>query len=451
MELLFEAFAFVFKVIRRLRVLGKTARLRLFAEAYQRRRPLFGELLLAGQNVHRELLEIRKILFVHLVHDRDVLHERQLVLVQFRRDLVDVGLGLGVFRLHLLRADLRLTEKSRDALLFGLVHALEFHDKTRDHVADLAEVARLHLRERRLGEVRNIFLRRRTVLEHLRRVGQIDLLGKRQNRLLLGLAQHRKIWARFGRFFRFFDQVLLLDRLENRFLFQIRGQCQLGNFLFHRIHSLKILARQAFARHHLLHDLNVRCNIHNAAFKQAVELPLEGDDDLVQHVFDLLHALVDVSHAHTLILQHHVLLEQLDGCRQIIIEELPDLPHILRVLFDVGENFLRQNFDLLDLRGELEVGDLVVERLNFGNRLRPLLQNRVELRVTRRGLGLLFFFRLWRGILLRLRLLLFLGLGRIGRALICAVRLFYLVREKDFQYAEGYSRQNDSADNSAEA
>ena len=219
MELLFKALAFVFKVIRRLRVLGKTARLRLFAEAYQRRCPLFGKLLLAGQNVHRELLEIRKVLFVHLVHDRDVLHERQLVLVQFRRDLVDVGLGLGVFRLHLLRTDLRLTEKSRDALLFGLVHALEFHDKTRDHVADLAKVTRLHFRQRRLGEVRNIFLRRRAVLEHLRRVGQVDLLGKRQNRLLLGLAQHRKIGASLRRFFRFFNQVFLFDRLENRRFF----------------------------------------------------------------------------------------------------------------------------------------------------------------------------------------------------------------------------------------
>ena len=219
MELLFKAFALVFKVVCRLRVLGKAARLRLFAEAYQRRRPLFGELLLAGQNVHRELLEIGKVLFVHLVHDRDVLHERQLVLVQLRRDLVDVGLGLGVFRLHLLRTDLRLTEKSRDALLFGLVHALEFYDKTRDHVADLAEVARLHFRERCLGEVRNIFLRRRAVLQHLRRVGQVDLLGKRQNRLLLGLAQHRKIGASLGRFFRFFNQVFLFDRLENRRFF----------------------------------------------------------------------------------------------------------------------------------------------------------------------------------------------------------------------------------------
>ena len=81
MELFFEALAFVFKVVCRLRVLGKTARLRLFAEAYQRRRPFVCELLLAGQNVHRELLEIRKVLFVHLVHDRDVLHERQLVLI----------------------------------------------------------------------------------------------------------------------------------------------------------------------------------------------------------------------------------------------------------------------------------------------------------------------------------------------------------------------------------
>ena len=141
------------------------------------------------------------------------------MLVQFCCDLVNVGLGLGVFRLHLLRADLRLTEKPGNALLFGLVHALELDDEACDHVANLAEVARLHFRQRRLGEVRNIFLRRRTVLEHLRRVGQVDLLGKRQNRLLLGLAQHRKIRARLRRLFRFFDQVLLLDRLGNRRFF----------------------------------------------------------------------------------------------------------------------------------------------------------------------------------------------------------------------------------------
>ena len=213
MELFLETLALVFKIICRLRVLGKPALLRLFAQLHERRRALLRELFLPGEDIHRQLLEVFEVLLIHLVHDRDVLHERELVLVQLGSNFIDVCLRLAVLCLHLLRAHLRLAEKTRDALLFRFVHALELDDKARHHVADFAKVARLDLGERRLRKIGNVLLRRRTVLQHLRRVGQIDLLGKRQHRLLLRRAQHRKIRSCLGRLFRLFDQILFLDRL----------------------------------------------------------------------------------------------------------------------------------------------------------------------------------------------------------------------------------------------
>ena len=109
------------------------------------------------------------------------------------------------------------------------------------------------------------------------------------------------------------------------------------------------------------------------------------------------------------------------------------------MLPDVGKNLLRQNFNLLDLRGELEIGNLVVERLNFLNRRRTLLQNRVQLGVSGRRLVLLFLFRL------RLRLR-FLRLRLLRRVRLLRrffrVCLLYLVREENPQYPVGHDRQN---------
>ena len=167
-ELFLETLALVFKIICRLRVLGKPALLRLFAQLHERRRALLRELFLPGEDIHRQLLEVFEVLLIHLVHDRDVLHERELVLVQLGSNFIDICLCLAVLCLHLLRAHLRLAEKTCDALLFRFVHALELDDKARHHVADFAEVARLDLGERRLRKIGNVLLRRRTVLQHLR-------------------------------------------------------------------------------------------------------------------------------------------------------------------------------------------------------------------------------------------------------------------------------------------
>ena len=113
------------------------------------------------------------------------------------------------------------------------------------------------------------------------------------------------------------------------------------------------------------------------------------------------------------------------------------------MLLDIVENFLRQNFQLLQLRRELEIRDRVVQLLNPAHRGLSLLEHCIQLRIS----GGLRRLRLR---LLRLRLRLLRGL-RFGRLLLrLLLRFFHPVWENQLEHEIGRQRQRRAADHAAE-
>ena len=143
---------------------------------------------LAGDHVHRELLEVRLVERVELVERRDVLEQRALVTLEGGRDLADVLLDCGIARAQRLEVVLRLVEDGERAglLLLVGVEVLKRHDEGADVVADLAEVVVAHAVKRSLGEVRDLLLCADAEGEDARRVREVDLLDEGLDLLALG-------------------------------------------------------------------------------------------------------------------------------------------------------------------------------------------------------------------------------------------------------------------------
>ena len=238
MELLFEPDAFVFKIIGRLRILRQIRSLGLCAQLMQRGAAGLGQLLLAGQNIHGQLLEVLQVPLVHLIHHGYVLQQRDLVLFQLPGDAVDIDLRRREAALHLLGVDLCLAEQACDALLFRLVHRLELDKQAGEHIADLAQIAGLDLGQRRVGEICDVLLCGRAVFQKLLRIFQVDLLGEGQNCLLFLRRECREIRAGLRRGLRLGNEILFLLDLRLRLRVQIRRQGKLGDVF---VHSLFLL------------------------------------------------------------------------------------------------------------------------------------------------------------------------------------------------------------------
>ena len=193
MELLFKPDALVLKVVGRLRILGQVRGFGLFAQLAQGGAAGLGQLLLAGEDIHGQLLEILQIPVIHLIHDGHVLQKRDLVLFQLPGDAVDVDLGRGEAGLELLGIDLCLAEQARDALLFRLLERFELHEQA--------------------GE----------------------LLREAQHGLLLGGGEGGKVRPGLRRSLRLGDEILFLFDFRLRLRGKIRGQRQLGDIFVHRL------------------------------------------------------------------------------------------------------------------------------------------------------------------------------------------------------------------------
>ena len=234
-ELLLKAVDEVGIVVGRLGVLGLAALLGLAAQLGQGAVLLFSQLLPARQNIHGQLLIVFQILVVHLVQHGDVLHQGDLVLLQRLGDPVHVGLGLAVLELHLLHGVVGPLEQTGKALLLlRRVDALQLRHQVRQHVADLAHVLGADGVQGAFGEVGDVLLGRRAVLQHLLGVADINLLGKALDRLLLRRRQDAQVGTGGGG--RLLHQGGFLLHLGLHFL-QIRRQGQLGNLFFHEVHS----------------------------------------------------------------------------------------------------------------------------------------------------------------------------------------------------------------------
>ena len=181
MELLFKAVAQVHHVVVGLGVLGKAGLLRLDAQLLQLPTAYLLQPLLAGQNVHGQFLIIFQVQLIHLIEHGDVLHQRDLMLLQGLGNAVHIGLHLAVLGLHALNLVAGLAEQTRQPLfLLAGAKALQLHHQLAEVSAHLAQVLAAHIAQGVLGEARHALLGGGAVLQ--------DHVGALGSRVSSGIA-----------------------------------------------------------------------------------------------------------------------------------------------------------------------------------------------------------------------------------------------------------------------
>ena len=129
-ELLFKAFALVGQITSRLCILRQAGNLGLVHGLLQLVCTDLGQLFLAGQDIHAQLLEVGHVQLVHLIQHGDVFQQLDLMALQHGLDVLHVGLGLVVLHLHGIQLVALLLEEAEDALFFFLacIKALQLTD-----------------------------------------------------------------------------------------------------------------------------------------------------------------------------------------------------------------------------------------------------------------------------------------------------------------------------------
>ena len=198
MELLFKAVAQVHHVVIGLGILGQAGFLRLDAQLLQLTCAHLLQPLLAGQNVHGQFLIIFQVQLIHLIEHGNVLHQRDLMLLQGLGNAVHIGLHLAVLGLHALDFIAGLAEKTRQTLLLVAgAEALQLHHQLAEVSAHLAQVLAAHIAQGVLGETRHALLGGGAVLQDHVGVGNVDLLGEFVHGLLFLLGEQLVV-QRYG-------------------------------------------------------------------------------------------------------------------------------------------------------------------------------------------------------------------------------------------------------------
>ena len=210
-ELFLKAVAHIGQVAGGLGILGQLGTLGLLLGGFQLIGTHIGQLLFAGQNVHRQLFEVDEVVLVHLIEHGNVLHQDDLVIFQLRLDALDVFVGAVIAGLELLDAVGRLFEEAQNTLgLLGVgVKALQFGNQAGDKLAGLAHILGLDAGERRLGEVAQLFLAGGTVLQDHLGVSQVDFFGKIVDHLLLLRGEGGILHLHRGRLFALLDDFFI--------------------------------------------------------------------------------------------------------------------------------------------------------------------------------------------------------------------------------------------------
>ena len=120
-QLLLEAVAHFRIVPGRLGILLQAGPLGLFLQGFELSLSGLFELSLAGQNIHGQFLEIIEIEFIHLIQNRHILHQLDLMLLKLIGNSRNVGLDLRVFGLHVVELVGALLKESQKTFFFLLL------------------------------------------------------------------------------------------------------------------------------------------------------------------------------------------------------------------------------------------------------------------------------------------------------------------------------------------
>ena len=194
MELLFKALAHLHHVVIGLGVLLGAGSFRLGLQLGKVIGAYIGQLLLACQDVHGQLLVVLQVQLVHLVQHGNVLQKDYLVVFQLPDDLVHIGLHLGILGLHGLQLVLRLLQEAEEALLLlFLAEFLQLRHQLAQRLAHLAQVLGTDAGQGVFAKARHVLLGGGAVLEDQGGIHNVDLLGKVLHSLLLRLGEHAVI------------------------------------------------------------------------------------------------------------------------------------------------------------------------------------------------------------------------------------------------------------------
>ena len=200
-QLFLKALALVRQITGGLSILGQTGLLGLVHGLLQLVCTDLGQLFLAGQDIHAQLLEVGHVQLIHLIQHGDVFQQLHLMALQHGLDVLHVGLGLVVLGLQVVQLIALLFEEAQNALLLLLIgiKALQLPDEVGDHIAYLAQILGGHLGQSGLGEIADLLLAGGAILQHLLAVGDIDLFRKGIHHcLLLGGQLHLRLLGRRG-------------------------------------------------------------------------------------------------------------------------------------------------------------------------------------------------------------------------------------------------------------
>ena len=152
--------------------------------------------------------------------------------------------------------------------------------------------------------------------------------------------------------------------------------------------DLEIALLEAVRGEHVFHDLDVGGDVHGLGGKQLVELLFKALDERVHDLADLLLRGGDVFALDALLLEHRVGIEQLERRGKIVIHEFADFADALGLFADDAEDLRGDRLDLIDLRGDIPVGDSVVQFADQAQVAAELILLRGLLRLLGLGLGL---------------------------------------------------------------
>ena len=217
-QLFLKPVAEIGQIAGRLCILGQLGALGFLLRSLQVVGADLGQLLFAGQNVHRQLLEVDKVQLIHLVQHRDVLHQGDLMILQLSLDALNILVGAVVAGLELFDAVGGLFKEAEDALgLLGTgIKALQLGNQARNQLAGFPHVLRLDARERRLGKIAQLFLAGSTVLQHHLGVGDVDLLSEVIHHLLLLGGEGGILNLHGGRLFALLDDLFIRSGVQRQ-------------------------------------------------------------------------------------------------------------------------------------------------------------------------------------------------------------------------------------------
>ena len=123
----------------------------------------------------------------------------------------------------------------------------------------------------------------------------------------------------------------------------------------------KLVFNEAVGTHKVLHGGDICRDIHAFRSEEVVQLLFESGDHGVHGFLNLLLGFGDVLTLDALCIQLLVAVQKLQTGRKIVVDELPELFLLLRLLLNQFENLRGQIFQAVDLGGEFFAGDLIVD------------------------------------------------------------------------------------------